>query len=491
MKLIFQSLRRPAADGVELFSADGRVRRCYPLLAGASLDYPEQCLVAGVRYGECPICGCTPDSLGDYVDSPRRTQTQTLRILALSKLRPTQTAIDDFLKSWGIAPIFKPFWERHPHTDIHSAITPDILHQIYQGLVRHLTKWIQRLIGPKEFDQRLARLPPNHPLRIYNHGISSFSNMSGNEHRQITKQLIGCIVGIVNPQTVRATRSLLDFIYLAQYQSHSDDTLGYLEEALKLFHTDKNVFIFLNARESMYSPPFNLSCPHDTDLILAGDNFNLPKLHSLLHYVPSITEIGTTDNCNTETTERLHIDYAKEAYRASNKKEFMPQMIIWLSRVEKIERHVMHVRWREGLDKPATTEPTLHLRLTKNPSAKAVTIPSLATAYHAHAFTSSLRTFLQRFTPHQSSASHIPFITALNNLDSLRFTLPVWHRIRIVNHSIQDVEGVTDRTDTVHAAPERKNRAKVQLAERFDTGLIDENGTADAAGLSGKESHLS
>lgn len=74
--------------------------------------------------------------------------------------------------------------------------------------------------------------------------------MSRNEHRQLTKQLLGCLVGgMVNPKTIRATRSLLDFAYLAQYQSHSDETLTYLEDALRLFHEDKEVFLTLNARE--------------------------------------------------------------------------------------------------------------------------------------------------------------------------------------------------------------------------------------------------
>lgn len=220
-----------------------------------------------------------------------------------------------------------------------------------------------------------------------------------------------------------------------------------------------------------------------------GDNFNLPKLHSFLHYSPSITEIGTTDNCNTETTERLHIDYAKEAYRASNKKVFMPQMISWLTRVEKIERHVVHVQWREGLDKPITVAPVLHLRLTKNPSAKAVTFSSLATTYHAHSFTSALRSFLQRFTPPRSSSSYPSFITTLGDLDALHMALSVWHRVRIVNHSIQDVEGVTDRTDAIQAAPKRKNvKTKADLPERFDTALIDEKGAADVAGIDGEYS---
>lgn len=255
MKLIFKTVNKPAANGVDFYSADGRVRRCFPLLAGASLDYPEQCLATCVCYGECPICECDPDQLGDYTSHSRRTQAQTSRILKLAKLHTSFSTLNKFLKRFGIAAIFTPFWEGFPHADIHSAITPDILHQLYQGMVKHLTGWIQRIIGPKELDQRLARLPPNHPLRIYHHGISSFSNMSGNEHRQLTKQLLGCIIGLVDAKTVRATRALLDFVYLAQYQSHSDDTLGYLDDALRLFHADKDIFITLNAREGDYILP--------------------------------------------------------------------------------------------------------------------------------------------------------------------------------------------------------------------------------------------
>jgi hypothetical protein len=36
------------------------------------------------------------------------------------------------------------------------------------------------------------------------------------------------------------------------------------------------------------------------------------------HYLDDITLFGTTDNYNTEQTENLHIDIAKNAYCASN-----------------------------------------------------------------------------------------------------------------------------------------------------------------------------
>lgn len=254
MKLIFETIEEPAKNGVEFVSANGSVRLCHPLLAGASLDYPEQCLASCVRYGECPICQCAPDRFGKYEETSRHTRTETLQIIKLSRVHTTYKALNDFLKKYGISGILTPFWEGLPFADMHSAITPDVLHQLYQGMVKHLTGWIQRIIGPSELDQRLARLPPNQPIRIYHHGISSFSNMSGNEHRQLTKQLLGCIIGHVETKVVRATRALLDFVYLAQYQNHSDDTLTYLEDALKQFHDDKQIFLDLNARESKPAP---------------------------------------------------------------------------------------------------------------------------------------------------------------------------------------------------------------------------------------------
>lgn len=161
-------------------------------------------------------------------------------------------------------------------------------------------------------------------------------------------------------------------------------------------------------------------------------------------------------------------------------------MVIWLTRLEKIEQHIIHIRWRLGLDLMPSLEPAIHLRLTKHPSEKAVTVTSLATKYHAPGFTSSLQSYLQQFTPPRASPNYATFHTTINNLGNLHLTFPVWHRIRITNHSIQDVEGISDRRDAIHAAPQRKNaKTKAVLGERFDTALIDENGTAEVAGITG------
>jgi len=76
-------------------------------------------------------------------------------------------------------------------------------------------------------------------------------------------------------------RGLLDFLYLAQLPSQTTDTIARLERSLVAFHANKDVFVDLGVR----------------------DGFNVPKIHSLLHYGQSICLFGTTDNYNTEQTE--------------------------------------------------------------------------------------------------------------------------------------------------------------------------------------------
>jgi len=53
----------------------------------------------------------------------------------------------------------------------------------------------------------------------------------------------------VMQKAIHACHALLNFIYLAQYKSHTPNTLNYLYDALELFHQTKNEFISLGARK--------------------------------------------------------------------------------------------------------------------------------------------------------------------------------------------------------------------------------------------------
>ena len=74
---------------------------------------------------------------------------------------------------------------------------------------------------------------------------------------------------------------------------------------------------------------------------------NIPKLHAILHYVDCIRSLGSADGYNTESPERLHIDYAKDAYRASNKRDYVEQMAIWLQRREAMWLRESYLMWMD------------------------------------------------------------------------------------------------------------------------------------------------
>ncbi|KAG2756755.1 hypothetical protein P692DRAFT_20715018, partial [Suillus brevipes Sb2] len=117
--------------------------------------------------------------------------------------------------------------------------------------------------------------------------------------------------------------AILDFSYYAQLRVHSTESLNGLESALAIFHANKDVLQQLDIHE----------------------HSNIPKLHQLSHYVQSILLFGATDGFNSELPECLHIDFAKEVYRASNKRDYEEQMALWLQRREAVFLHGSYLNW--------------------------------------------------------------------------------------------------------------------------------------------------
>lgn len=99
----------------------------------------------------------------------------------------------------GVKPVYAPFWQHLPFINIYRSITPDILHQLYQGLIKHLVSWLISAFGADEMDARCRRMPPNHNTRIFTKGISTLSRITGQEHRDMCRVLIGIIIDLRLP----------------------------------------------------------------------------------------------------------------------------------------------------------------------------------------------------------------------------------------------------------------------------------------------------
>jgi hypothetical protein len=445
-------------DGVPMMSGDGIWRRCHPIFAVYIGDYPEQVLVTCTYSGHCPKCKVTPDQLGEYETYPSRDHHSAIGTYRLA---------DDSIRTFYLAcreaalkPVFHPFWDDLPLADVYQSVTPDVLHQLLQGVMKHLISWLTRIFGPTEIDARCRALPPNHHIMLFPKGITSRSRVSGLEHKNMCRILLGLIVdlpvpgGQVSSRVVKAVRALLDFLYVAQYPSHTTDTLLCLEACLSRFHANKDAFIDLGVR----------------------DHFNIPKIHSLLHYKSSIKLFGTTDNYNTEQTERLHIDFTKDAYRATNHKDEYTQMTTWLERREKIQQHEGFIKWHQShqeqvvhsLTRIGPPQPdACCLKMALHPSVKAASFDDLTTKYGAQQFLDTLADFIAHTNNPGASAVALRN-QAANILIPFR-AVPVFHKIKFTSISNSNNSEIID---AIHVRPEQRDLNGQIIPARFDTVLV-------------------
>ncbi|KAJ7063849.1 hypothetical protein C8F01DRAFT_1274678 [Mycena amicta] len=406
MRSLWKPLIEAGEKGVDMVCADGAIRTVHPILAAYVADHPERCLIACCMENRCPECTAPFNDRGNATEYPRRDLDDTLKTLDEHKagLKPPK------FKSEGLRAVYQPFWRDLPFCDIFVCFTPDLLHQLHQGVFKdHLVKWCQELLGEDEFDARFKAMNGHPGLRHFTNGISSVSQWTGTEHKEMERVFL-CVMAGAEPRVLTAVKSLLDFIYHAQLQSHTPTTLRALQTALDTFHANKQVFIDRGVRHAAH--------------------FDIPKLHALQHYIDAIWALGSPDGYNTESPERLHIDYAKHAYAKSNRRDYYPQMTRWLQRQEAFALRQSYLAWRSDLDAAklrakqlahsqntgiadnttavdevvvATADdtqlPVVTYSLTKKPSFPNSTVAQFESVYGAIDFLPAFTAFIQTYFP--------------------------------------------------------------------------------------------
>lgn len=478
MEFLLRPLVMAGRNGILWSDSKGDERRCFPLLAAYIADHPEQTLINIALQNASSTTTARSEDIGNPVPSPPRTREWILDQIkeACAECDPGRfDAYYEAARVRGINTVNKPFWRHHLKYQPEICIAPDLLHGPGKFWRDHLLKWVRRLVGFNEYDVRLKALQPVRGYRHFKKGISHISQWTGREDRELQRTTVALIAGAPNvtDEVMRNVRAYHDFLYFAQYRSHSDSTLRYLTQALNTFHATKNVYIDLGVR---------FGGVRERKARKQGmiDNFNIPKLAAFHSYPIHIKEMGSSPQYSSDITEYLHKLMAKIAFDKTNRKEFGGQMARFIDRTDRLHQVPEFVEWCIERTKQAHLEQVLRAHRSTSPGYQALLEQSLqpgwikdnipaktrdktarlwvtivphlrqqeiykiATNYNLPKLGSAIRAFL--FEGSRASSGQAPI-----SLPRILW-IDVWHNMRIRTPDVQD-DSVCSISHTIEAMP--------------------------------------
>ncbi|KAH5721625.1 hypothetical protein HBI17_254650 [Parastagonospora nodorum] len=267
---LLSPLENAAKSRILLACADGRTRQYYPTICAILADYEEQVLLTSIKKNR----HCTR-----YTRTEQFTQLQQERCL--------NKGHDDF-----IHPVNCFGWKHH-NFNIHVSLATDTLHLLLKGLVIKMLDFMQDITTPVTQESSSTQLNERFRQVMHSTGLKRFNN----------KRAFTELIAVVSPLFISKApfalhfiRAVCDLVTLAQYKSHDEDTLAYIQGALERINVFKKEF-------RVYQRTLG-----------EEKNFNYPKA------LDSI--------CTRANSEAHHITIVKQFYSMTNKKEYILQICL-------------------------------------------------------------------------------------------------------------------------------------------------------------------
>ena len=380
-ELIFEPLRDTTLEGVPMDCANGKVRRCFPILSGWIADHMENATLHGIKTNACPKCEVPPHELGTGANHHQaRNYARNERYERLG-IKTGQNVFQ------GLG--------RVSAADLHM---PDLLHTIYLGLFKHMMDWIQGFLKKhsrqQAFDDAWKALPPYPGFFAPKKAYREVTQWQGKEMRNLGRCLLGVLaVALRQPDSTQAQHfkraltcvgSLLDFTMMAQYRSHTDETIQYMENYANRFHETKDIFLEFRISKQTQAKADELpkelrrertlvnrsvarskrprireqdrqeENDQRMDLIHAESHFNFIKMHLISHFRDHICQFGNIPMFSTEYGELAHREQIKDGYQRSNKIDAARQILSSYGRQHAIRMRLLNLEFlrHAGADLP-------------------------------------------------------------------------------------------------------------------------------------------
>lgn len=334
MDIVTSALKAGSGCAIDMVDAGGFLRRVRTLLFAFIADQPEMLTIACVAGNRSPLSTAEQPQFGSSVMHPVRRGGRTLRQIEKLLKHHDPNDLDSFSrvsKAVGLNGVHAPFWRDWMFADPSIFFAPDALHQWHRFFMDHPVKWARKLLGDDELDRRISVLQKRVGFRHFRNGFTRFRQHTGREQRDIERVFVAILQGHrrVTPGIMMAFRSIMDFIYIAQRDCQSTETLRSLRSALKKFHRNKISLSNAGVRDGKRTKGL----------------FNIPKLELMHHVARIIQQLGAASQYTSDQTERLHISNAKIPYEKTNKKDYVPQMCRFLDRDARVSLFSLYVMW--------------------------------------------------------------------------------------------------------------------------------------------------
>jgi hypothetical protein len=338
LDLILKPLKKAATIGAMLNDPRGFQRYCFTPLAAYIADTPEAQMISCVGGKTSHLTMAMYKQFGDpYPHEPRTASTTLAKLAALlTKVDPVAD-IQAYVKEAAtqrLNGVDKPFWRDWPLAEPVDFFPPEPLHHWHKMWWDHDFKWCIKALGNQEIDFRFSVLHPHTGFRHFGEGVSGLKQVTGRDHRNLQRYVVGVIAGAAPDDFVIAIRSLLDFRYLAQAHVIDDNIRDRIRRALQQFHDHKQAILDAGVRTGKGNKPIN--------------NWHIPKLEMMQSVYSSIQANGVPLQWSADVTEHAHIEVVKQPGRSSNNRQYEEQICRTLDRLDKARTFDLATAIREA-----------------------------------------------------------------------------------------------------------------------------------------------
>ena len=293
---VVKPLKKAAEIRIMMSDPLGWCRYCFMPLVGAIIDTPKALLYAGVGGKTSPVTMANYKQFGDAFQHEPRMASTTLAQLMEIELRADPWDLAFYLpeaKRFRLNGVHRPFWRDWPLAEPSLFLTPEPLHHWHKMFWDHDAKWCIRAVGATEIDFQFWVLQPRVGFCHFTEGISSLKQVTGHEHRDVQRYIVGVIAGAVTKDFLIAIRASMNFRYLCQAKEIDDKGCDRIRAALDEFHEHKSAIVDADARVGKGNKPIK--------------NWYIPKLEMMQSVISNIQANGAVIQYSADVTEHAHI----------------------------------------------------------------------------------------------------------------------------------------------------------------------------------------